>query len=83
MSAAGVTQKVYIVQKVRPDGSIAPDILAVKLRHLDAHIIAKQLAPAMVKAFTADKTDRINGETPDAAEQAAEVANGADWHLDG
>jgi hypothetical protein len=54
--------KVYIVQCAREDGSIAPEIVAVKLRHLDAHTIAKRLAPARVVALVADKTTVVNGE---------------------
>jgi len=62
---------VYTVQRANPDGTLDPRILAVKLTHLSAHIIAKQFAPAMVKSLMADKSDMINGETPDAAEEAA------------
>lgn len=69
----GIRQKVYIVQRAGPDGKLLPEILAVKMTHALAHSIAKHFAPAMVKSFMADKSDLINGETPNAAEEAAEV----------
>jgi hypothetical protein len=69
-----VQVKVYIVQCAREDGTINPEIVACKLRHVDAHSIAKRLAPARVIPLVADKTAAVNGEThsTDAAEEAAD-----------
>jgi hypothetical protein len=66
-----VKAKVYLVQRVNPDGSEDPTIVAVKLTHLLAHQIARQFAPARVKALVADKTDEVNGEPLEAAAEAA------------
>jgi hypothetical protein len=52
MSAWGT--KIYIVQKA--DG----EVIAVKLRFTDAHIIAKQHAPARVLFGFADKSLALN-----------------------
>jgi hypothetical protein len=73
-----VQVKVYVVQRAREDGSIDPEIVAAKLRHADAHAIAKRLAPARVVALVADKTAAMNGEahSTDAAEEAADGIGG-------
>jgi len=63
--------KVYIVQRIMDDGTEDPEIVAVKLTHLLAHNIAKSFAPARVKSLMADKSNIINGEHPNAAEEAA------------
>ena len=74
--------KVYVVQRIRPDGTEDPRIVAVKLTHHAAHLIARQFAPARVKPLVADKSGDVNGETLDAAAEAAEgTGYGADWYL--
>jgi hypothetical protein len=67
-----VRVKLYVVQRIRSDGSEDPTIVAVKLTHIAAHLIAKQFAPARVKPLVADKTGERNGEPLEAAEEAAE-----------
>ena len=72
--------KVYVVQRVLEDGSISADIVACKLRHIDAHQIAREFAPARVTPLVADKSPIANGAvnctTPDAAEEAANGTRG-------
>jgi hypothetical protein len=82
---AGATRiKVYAVQCARPDGTIEPAIVAVKLTHLAAHTVAKRLAPAKVISLVADKSDELNGEPLNAASPAAAGAdNGPRWHQQG
>ena len=55
--------KVYVVQQQREDGTLDPNILACKLRHADAHLIARAYAPARVTPLVADKTPEVNGST--------------------
>jgi hypothetical protein len=47
--------KVYIVQKFDRDGNPG-EVLAVKLTHASAHMLAKAAAPAKVIFGVADKT---------------------------
>jgi hypothetical protein len=75
----GTKIKVYLVQLVGEDGVLSPEIVACKLTHLAAHLIAKQLAPAKVTGLVADKTAEINGE-PDSS-RGGSNQNGSRWNF--
>lgn len=51
--------KVYVVQKTDRQGS-PQEVLAVKLTHTAAHLIAKAHAPARVICVMADKGIELN-----------------------